>query len=357
MGDDFQSLPVLDLSRLETDKEALLAELRHALIHVGFFYIVNHGVTKDLMDATTSKAIDFFDQDLDAKLTVDKIYSPTFLGYSTQGNEITKNKKDNREQYDFANDLPDPWSPGKPEFLRLTGPNLWPADVPGFKDTIGSFWTAAHGLAERLVSLTSEALGLGPNGLDDYVVKGQQHRAKLIKYPAVDALSPVDGTQGVGAHRDTANLITLLYQANMGGLEVQNHAGEWINAPLKEGAFIVNIGTGLEYLVHETAIATTHRVTNPPAGKGPRYSIAYFHGTRLDTVLRPANVPDEVLAQKPTNVVTDTKGFQYAQLYAEDPGTYALVNRMSSHRDVAAKFYPAVAKAHGMDLNIGNSGY
>lgn len=329
--DDFKSLPILDLSRLETDRAGFLDDWRHALVHVGFAYIVNHGIAQSLLDATNAKAIEFFDEPIESKLKVDKIHSPTFLGYSAQGNEITKNAKDNREQYDFANDLPDAWAPGKPQYLRLTGPNLWP-EVPGFKDTISEFWQAAHDLAENLTELTAECLGLGPNGLDDYVVKGQQHRAKLIKvggvgsfwtgvadahsqYPAVDALAKEDGEQGVGPHRDTSNLLTLLYQANLGGLEVQNPSGEWIKAPPIPGSIIINIGTGLvskewgswsahcdraskgkkntnpeltalqEYIVQEVMTATTHKVTNPPPGAGPRYSIAYFHGKRFSFTL------------------------------------------------------------------------
>lgn len=349
------------MSRIESDRAAFLADLQQALVHVGFFYVVNHGVPLSFLDTTTSKAIEFFDLPLEAKLAADKIHSPTFLGYSTQGNEITKNKKDNREQYDFANELEEFWKPGQPEYERLTGPNVWPSEqaIPGFREVILQYHAHAQNLAERLTRLVSEALGLPPSTLlDKYVQPRQQHRAKLIKYPAVDALAPSDGNQGVGAHRDTANLLTVLYQANdLPGLQVQNHAGEWIDAPAIPGSFVVNIGTGLEYLVDSVAVATTHRVLNPPPGRGPRYSIAYFHGARLDQKLFPTTMPEEVLAQKPKEVVSDTAGFQFAQLYAQNPGLYAVLNRMSSHRDVAAEWYPALAKEHGIDLGAVNAGY
>lgn len=356
----FTSIPLLDLARVESDRAGLLADLQHALVHVGFFYVSNHGVPLSLLDATTQKAIDFFDLDLDAKLKADKIHSPTFLGYSVLGNEITKNKKDNREQFDFANELPELYTPGAPPYTRLTGPNVWPdeGDVPGFRETISSYWDATHGLADRLTHLAAEAFGLPPDGLDQYLTPNMQHRAKLIKYPAVDKLSAGDGNQGVGAHRDTSNLLTVLYQANdLPGLQVQNHAGEWIDAPAIPGTFVINIGTGLEYLVQGVGVATTHRVLNPPPGRGPRYSIAYFHGARLDKQLVPTEMPPQVLAQKPKEVVTDTAGFQFAQLYAQNPGTYAVLNRISSHRDVGGKFYAELARDNGIDVGGGNVGY
>ncbi|GMK59725.1 hypothetical protein CspeluHIS016_0803310 [Cutaneotrichosporon spelunceum] len=358
--DAFKSIPTLDLSRVETDKAGLLADLQHALIHVGFFYVKNHGIPVEFLDETTARAVEFFDLPLEEKLKADKINSPTFLGYSVQGNEITKNKKDNREQLDFANELAEFWKPGQPEYERLTGPNVWPDAkvIPGFKESILEYWDRTHELASRLSRLVAEALGLAPDALEKYVTQDQQHRAKLIKYPAVDDLAAADGNQGVGAHRDTANLITVLYQANdMPGLQVQNHAGEWIDATPMRGTFVVNIGTGLEYLVDGVAVATTHRVLNPLPGKGPRYSIAYFHGARLDQKLYPTPIPQEVLDQKPTDVVTDTAGFQFAALYAQNPGLYAVLNRMSSHRDVAAKWYPELAKEHGIDVSAANGGY
>ncbi|KAJ1817196.1 hypothetical protein LPJ60_004956 [Coemansia sp. RSA 2675] len=348
---DFTSIPVLDLAKAHSDKDAFLAELQHALIHIGFFYVKGHGITSDFLDNLTKQTIGYFDLPLEDKLKTDKINSPTFLGYSIQGNEITKDKKDNREQFDFANELPATWTEGRHIHERLTGPNLWPEEdvLPGFRQSVLLFHSQAQELAETLTRLVAEALGLEPNALlDRYVLPGQQNRAKLIKYPAVDQLDPLDGTQGVGPHRDTASLLTILYQANgLPGLQVQNHAGSWIDAPAIPNTFVVNIGTGLEYLVQNVAVATTHRVLNPPPGWGPRYSIPFFFGGRLDQKLIPIDIPQSVLDQRPKTVVTDS-GHQFHQLYASDPGLYAVLNRISSHRDVGIKFYPQLAKDHNI---------
>ncbi|KAJ2821340.1 hypothetical protein FBU31_004935, partial [Coemansia sp. 'formosensis'] len=121
---DFTSIPVLDLAKASSDKAAFLAELQHALIHIGFFYVKGHGITPEFLGNLTKQTVGFFDLPLDDKLKTDKIHSPTFLGYSVQGNEITKDKKDNREQFDFANELPASWTEGRHIHERLTGPNL-----------------------------------------------------------------------------------------------------------------------------------------------------------------------------------------------------------------------------------------
>ncbi|KAJ1882609.1 hypothetical protein LPJ57_000818 [Coemansia sp. RSA 486] len=349
---DFDSIPVLDLQEAQTNKRQFLSKLQHALIHVGFFYIKGHGIPPEFLQRLTATTTQFFDLPIDEKLKAEKIHSPTFLGYSIQGNEITKDKKDNREQYDFANELPAKWVPGDPEYKRLVGPNLWPSPalLPDFRSTILSFHSQALALATKLMNLVAEALGIEPEKLlNEYVLPNQQHRAKLIKYPAVDQLSPQDGAQGVGAHRDTASLLTILYQASdHPGLQVQNHSGQWIDAPPVANTFVVNIGTGLEYLVQGVAVATTHRVISPPAGSGPRYSIAIFQGTRPDKNLLPVGIPAHVLNQKPKKVVSDS-GHQFNKLFADNPGLYTLLNRISSHRDVGIKYYYQVAKQHGIE--------
>ncbi|KAJ2811304.1 hypothetical protein FBU31_007806 [Coemansia sp. 'formosensis'] len=123
---DFASIPVLDLAKANSDKHSFLAELQHALIHIGFFYIKGHGIMPEFLDNLTKQTVSFFDLPLDDKLKTDKIHLLTFLGYSVQGNEITKDRKDNREQFDFANDQPTTWTKGRHIHERLMGPSLWP---------------------------------------------------------------------------------------------------------------------------------------------------------------------------------------------------------------------------------------
>lgn len=46
---------------------------------------------------------------------------------------------------------------------------------------------------------------------------------------------------GVGVHTDYG-VLTILAQDDIGGLQVQNKKGEWIEAPPIPGTFVVNIG-------------------------------------------------------------------------------------------------------------------
>ena len=72
--DDRGAIPVIDLGTYLAGEpgalEAIAGELRHALEEVGFFIIVNHGVSQDLIDRTFAEARRFHDQPLERKMAL-----------------------------------------------------------------------------------------------------------------------------------------------------------------------------------------------------------------------------------------------------------------------------------------------
>lgn len=122
---NFTSIPIIDLGKAkdpETRPE-LLRELRDVLTNVGFLYVSNHGVAsaaiQDLIDALPR----LFNLSAEEKTEVALVNSPHFLGYSGTGAEKTAGKVDQREQFEYATELPDEWKEGKPLYERLKGPN------------------------------------------------------------------------------------------------------------------------------------------------------------------------------------------------------------------------------------------
>ena len=59
----FNEIPVLDLSlaRNEATKRTFLADLRHALLEVGFLYLKNIGIPEQLVIDVRREGIAFFD--------------------------------------------------------------------------------------------------------------------------------------------------------------------------------------------------------------------------------------------------------------------------------------------------------
>ena len=65
----FTEIPVLDLARAEdpATKAEFLADLRHALMEVGFMYIRNVGVPEELFTRVVEQGRAFFDIPLEEK--------------------------------------------------------------------------------------------------------------------------------------------------------------------------------------------------------------------------------------------------------------------------------------------------
>ena len=143
-------------------------------------------------------------------------------------------------------------------------------------------WASALAAAPALIA---EAIGLPATAFDKYFDEDQQHKLKIVRYPDASELGAAgrEGNQGVGPHKDSMYTSYLLQASAHRGLQVQNMRGEWVDCPPLDGTLVVAIGQGLEALTQGVCAATTHRVLSPAAGAGPRFSIPFFQGVKLDT--------------------------------------------------------------------------
>ena len=80
----FTEIPILDLSRADSPetKPAFLADLRSALLNVGFLYIKNCGIDLETFDKVCEQGIKFFDLPEEEKLKIEMKNQPSFLGYN-----------------------------------------------------------------------------------------------------------------------------------------------------------------------------------------------------------------------------------------------------------------------------------
>ncbi|KAK5193659.1 hypothetical protein LTR16_007222, partial [Cryomyces antarcticus] len=80
----FAAIPILDLSlaRSAATKPAFLAQLRAALLTVGFLYLANTGLPQELVREVCREGIAFFDLPEGEKLAIEMKRQPSFLGYS-----------------------------------------------------------------------------------------------------------------------------------------------------------------------------------------------------------------------------------------------------------------------------------
>ncbi len=280
--EDFVEIPVLDLARTDegtAGERALAAELRQAAIDVGFFYVIGHGVPQSVIDDAFAVARRFFAWPLERKQVV--AVDPRHRGFLKVGGARMSDqaKPDLKESFLFGVDLPlsDPdVRAGKP----LMGPNQWPADLPELRDAVERYALAMRACGNRVLRLFALALDLPPDHFLPLFARPLA-RGSLLYYPPQPPAMGADQF-GVSAHTDYGAL-TFVCQGEVGGLEVRNRAGDWIDAPPVAGSFIVNIGDLMARWTNDVFVSTPHRVVNKSGRE--RYSIAYFFDPHIDTVI------------------------------------------------------------------------
>jgi isopenicillin N synthase-like dioxygenase len=321
------TLPEVDLRH---PPGQLRERLREAAHEVGFFYLIGHGVSAELTDRVLAAARRLFALPQVAKDAVAMVRSPHFRGYTRLGGELTGGEVDWREQIDIGPERAPAdmdAGPGQPDYLWLQGPNQWPAGLPELPGIIAEWDAALGAVARSLLRHWAASLGSPPEVFDAAFAETPATLIKVVRYPATRA----DGarSQGVGAHRDSGVLTLLLAEPGSEGLQVRpgRGAADWIDVPLRDGAFIVNIGELLELATGGYLRATEHRVNLRHAAD--RISVPYFFNPRLDAQLPTLSLPPELAAQASRRADPSDPIFS---VY----GRNAWKSRLRAHPDVAA---------------------
>ncbi len=182
--------------------------------------------------------------------------------------------------------------PDDPAYLRLIGPNQWPESLPALRDAVFTWQGEADRVSREVLRALAVALGQDESWFDRWFDDEAHSHLKVVRYPGRGD-APDD--QGVGAHKDYG-FLALLLQDDIGGLLVEALDGTWVDAVPVPGAFVFNLGEVLEIATRGYLRATVHRVTSPP-GAGERFSVPFFLGPRLDSVIEEIPLPPELAAQ------------------------------------------------------------
>jgi isopenicillin N synthase-like dioxygenase len=307
----------------------------------GFFYLVGHGVDPRLDEQVHDVARRFFALPEADRLAISNVNSPQFRGYTPVGNEYTNGRSDRRDQLDVGHELPVPnLGPDDPAWLRLRGPNLWPASLPALRTTITTWMTRMEEAGRTLLRALALALGQPADHFDPMVTPRPEVLVKVIRYPARDDPSE---DQGVGEHRDTG-LLTFVHQDDAAGLQVRSN-DRFVGIPRVPGAYVVNLGEMMQLLTHGYFAATVHRVVSPRReAERERVSVAYFFNPKLEATLEPLTLPADLAADAPGGA-------------SADPDNPILANYGENSLKVRLRAHPDVARRHHADLLAASSDY
>lgn len=247
------SIPILDLS--SPDRQGLAAQLRTCCCEHGFFYLVGHRVSPELMDRLERLSQEFFDHTVEEKMSLRMdLGGRAWRGYFRLGAELTSGRPDQKEGLYFGQELADD-HPDVRAGTPLHGRNLFPDFVPGLSAAVLEYIEALTQVGHTVLELVALSLDLAPDYFRQRYTGEPLVLFRIFHYP------PVSGEAwGVGEHTDYG-VLTILRQDEVGGLQVKSPSG-WVDAPPVPGSFVCNIGDMLDRMTGGFYRSTPHRVRN-----------------------------------------------------------------------------------------------
>jgi len=281
-----EEIPIIDFSGFqagnEKDSLAVAQQIRNAAKEVGFFYIRNHGISESVIQKAHQAAKLFFSQPSASKRNL-KINS-NHHGFLSVGEAQMESaeKIDLKESFVWGLDLPDE-HPSVTSDNPFLGRNQWPKENPEFRESVYPFFLGGIECGKMLMRAFAMSIGIDP---EEFIrnVNEPIARSSIIYYPP-QSRDMGQAQFGVAPHTDYGCL-TLLWQDQVGGLEVQTNAGEWVTAHPIEGTIVVNVGDLLTRWTNNTFRSTPHRVINRKECE--RYSMVIAWDPNFETLIDPS---------------------------------------------------------------------
>ena len=267
----------LSLEEAQENPDEFARKLGSSFEDYGFAIVADHGIPDELIKRAEDKAKALF-------ALPDKVKRKYFVpggggarGYTPFGIETAKGAKahDLKEFWHVGRELP----PGH-KFRGHMPDNLWPTEVPSFKDTFLELYAAFDSTGLKILKSIARYLRIDEDYFEDACRDGNSV-LRALHYPPQS--EPTGEHIRAGAHEDI-NAITLLLGAEEAGLELLTKDGRWIPVSPRPGELVVNIGDMLQRLTNGMLRSTSHRVINPAPDRAShaRYSMPFFLHFRSD---------------------------------------------------------------------------
>ncbi|KNA25001.1 hypothetical protein SOVF_010510 [Spinacia oleracea] len=246
---DHDLIPVIDLSN---GKPEIVKSIRDASAKIGFFQVINHGIPIPLLDRLL-KVIKSF-------------------------HELQPEEKIHHYRRDTIGGI----------LFDHFDPHVLPEVC---REEVIEWDKEVKQLANRLMRLLSEGLGLNTNRLEEMsCIKRRLMVGQYYPY-----CPEPNKTVGITAHTDLETL-TILLQDQIGGLQVNCH-GKWVDVKPVHGALVISVGDTLQMICNDEYKSGEHRVYANHLPE-PRVSVAVFFDPGIsENVYGP--LPELVSSEKP----------------------------------------------------------
>ncbi|KAG0499756.1 hypothetical protein HPP92_004447 [Vanilla planifolia] len=285
------AVPIIDFSMLQGgERAATMARIDHACEQWGFFQLLNHGIPLELLDRVKRVCDKCFKMEREEGFKDSR--SVRLLNELIDGGETAK-RLDNIDWEDV---------------FFLQDDNQWPSTPLDFKETMTEYRAELKKLAEKVMEVMDENLGLEKGYIKRAFSGGSDGNrpffgTKVSHYPPCPRPELVGGLR---AHTDAGGVILLFQDDRVGGLQVLK-GGRWFDVRPLAGAIVINTGDQIEVLSNGRYQSAWHRVV--ASANGNRRSVASFYNPALQAVIKP---PEGPAAEYPSFMFGD-----YMAVYAK----------------------------------------
>ncbi|KAI3471147.1 hypothetical protein Pfo_027810 [Paulownia fortunei] len=267
-------LPIFDVS--QPFNSSSLSSLSLACREWGFFHITNHGISKDLCRKLHSFSSQIFNLPSEVKqkagpLSAVKTYTPHFIA-----------------------------SPFY-ESLRVSGPDFLASAHNSskallnqsnyeFSEILSEYGSRMTHLSKIILEMVIKCLGTDSEVKFESEFKNCHGYLRMNNYSPPECIDKQE-IEGLGMHTDMS-CITIVYQDDIGGLQVRSKEGQWMDINPHENTLVVNIGDLMQAWSNGKFMSSEHRVVLRENVN--RFSIAFFWCFEDDKVIF---APKEVVGE------------------------------------------------------------
>ncbi|XP_012082504.1 protein DMR6-LIKE OXYGENASE 1 [Jatropha curcas] len=270
-------LPIIDFAELQgSNRPQVLKSLAEACEQYGFFQLVNHGISNDVISGMIDAVKRFFELPYEERSKYMTSDMNALVRYGTSFNQ----NKDNV----FC------WR----DFLKLMCSPLsdvlahWPSSPTDFRDLVATYAKETNYLFLKVMEAMLQSLLLGTNKNketkeDDEIMKEFEVGSQLMVVNFFPPCPEPDLTLGMPPHSDYG-FFTLLLQDEVEGLQIR-YKDKWVTVQPIPNAFVVNVGDHLEIFSNGKYKSVLHRVKVNSAKA--RISVASLHSLPFRCTVKP----------------------------------------------------------------------
>jgi len=280
-------IPTIDISALlknlnSNKSKKIIKKIEKACVEVGFFQIINHGISKKQLLRISNIGNKFFKSSKQNKIKLapkkwNNKNTNIYRGYfpnnvnGKEGLDIGDTKVTKK----YAQRIKNRYI----EYLNLNK-SIDKKSIKFLSQYFNNIYILSEILFKSVIKIYKH---------DTIISKKAFSRLKTLStlrfnyYPNQSKPVEVSKQDGVALGCEThvdSGIFTVLYQDKMGGLQVQNRKNKkWYDVPFNKKGLVVNTGRALEFLSKGKFKATNHRVL---WNKADRMSIPFFFEPSYD---------------------------------------------------------------------------